>query len=152
MFPTTVDVVRRLRPRAFIVENVKGLTRAAFTNYFQYIVLQLTFPEVARRAGEDQVDHLSRLEKAKTSHRRRGLTYEVVTRVLNAADHGVPQKRERVFIVGFRDDLGVTWSFPEHTHGFDALLETQWVTGEYWDRHEISAKARPNRRRVTRDE
>ncbi|MBY0430412.1 MAG: DNA cytosine methyltransferase, partial [Rhodospirillales bacterium] len=41
MFPVTVDIVRRTRPKAFIVENVKGLTRAAFANYFAYIVLQL---------------------------------------------------------------------------------------------------------------
>ena len=41
MFPATVDVVRTLRPKAFIVENVKGLTRSSFANYYQYILLQL---------------------------------------------------------------------------------------------------------------
>ena len=35
MFPVTVDVIRRLKPRAFIVENVKGLTRSSFHNYYQ---------------------------------------------------------------------------------------------------------------------
>jgi len=39
MFPATVDIVRRLRPQAFIFENVKGLTRASFANYYQYILL-----------------------------------------------------------------------------------------------------------------
>ena len=34
MFPATVDVIRQLRPRAFIVENVRGLTRPNFANYF----------------------------------------------------------------------------------------------------------------------
>lgn len=143
MFPTTVDVVRRLRPKAFIIENVKGLTRTAFTNYFEYIILQFTFPEIMQRRDENQLDHLARLEQAKTSHRHRGLTYEVVWRVLNAADYGVPQKRERVFIVGFRDNLGVKWSFPEPTHTFDALLEAQWITREYWDRHMITKKKLP---------
>ncbi len=38
MFPAAVDFVRRLRPRAFIFENVKGLTRSSFANYFQYIL------------------------------------------------------------------------------------------------------------------
>ena len=33
-FPAAVDIVRKLRPRAFIVENVKGLTRSSFANYF----------------------------------------------------------------------------------------------------------------------
>lgn len=143
MFPATVDVVRRLRPKAFIVENVRGLTRAAFANYFQYILLRFSFPEFARRPGEAAVDHLARLEKAKTSGLRHGLTYEVVHRVVNAADFGVPQKRERVFIVGFRGDLGIKWSFPEETHSYDALVEDQWISGEYWERHQIPTKKRP---------
>ncbi len=143
MFPATVDAIRRLRPKAFIVENVKGLTRTAFENYFQYILLQLTFPELRRRGNEDWLAHLGRLERTKTSNKRSGLTYKLVHRVLNAADHGVPQKRERVFIVGFRSDIGAKWSFPEPTHSLDALLEDQWVGGEYWDRHEISKRARP---------
>jgi DNA (cytosine-5)-methyltransferase 1 len=67
----------------------------------------------------------------------------VAYRVLNAANHGVPQKRERVFIVGFRSDLGAKWSFPEPTHSLDAMLENQWIGGEYWERHEISKRARP---------
>lgn len=143
MFPATVKVVRKLRPKAFIIENVKGLTRAAFANYFQYIILRLTYPEIALRSGEDWLGHLARLEKQKTSGGRRGLTYKVVSRVLNAADYGVPQKRERVFIVGFRDDLDVKWSFPDVTNSFDALLEDQWVAGNYWERHGISKNKRP---------
>jgi len=143
MFPTTIDVVRTLRPKAFLIENVKGLTRAAFVNYLQYIMLQLTFPELAVRPNEAWLDHLARLEKEKTHGRRRGLTYDVVCRVLNAANHGVPQRRERVFVVGFRHDIGARWSFPPETHSLDALLRAQWVTGEYWDRHEVATKDRP---------
>ena len=67
MFPATVDAIRRLRPMAFIVENVKGLTRTAFENYFQYILLQLTYPELRRRGNEDWLAHLGRLERTKTS-------------------------------------------------------------------------------------
>ena len=74
MFPTTVEVVRRLRPRAFIVENVRGLTRPAFTNYFQYILLQFAFPEIVARQGERWTEHLARLEREETSGRRTGLT------------------------------------------------------------------------------
>jgi len=144
MFPASVDVVRRLRPKAFVFENVKGLTRSSFANYFQYITLQLTFPEIVRRTDEMWMDHLVRLEKAKTSGKKRGLTYEVVCRVLNAADYGVPQKRERVFMVGFRSDIDAKWAFPDPTHAFDALLEEQWITGDYWDRHEVSERQRPD--------
>jgi DNA (cytosine-5)-methyltransferase 1 len=67
----------------------------------------------------------------------KGLTYNVVPTLVNAADYGIPQKRERVFIVGFRADLGVEWSFPKATHSYDALLHDQFVSGEYWNRHGI---------------
>lgn len=143
MFPATVDIVRRLRPRAFIVENVKGLTRSSFANYYQYILLQLTFPEVGKRKNEDWLSHFRRLQKEKASGKAigKGLTYNVVPTLVNAADYGIPQKRERVFIVGFRSDLGVEWSFPKATHSFDALLYDQFVSGEYWKRHGIKKPA-----------
>ncbi|MFG6439973.1 DNA cytosine methyltransferase [Roseateles sp. LKC17W] len=145
MFPATVDVIRRLQPRAFIVENVKGLTRATFHNYFQYIQLQLEFPELRRRPDDSWVDHHARLQAFKTSVRRgnTGLSYHLVTTLVNAANYGVPQKRERVFMVGFRKDLNVRWSFPRETHALDALLHDQYVTGEYWDRHAVARKHRP---------
>ncbi len=146
MFPTTIAVIRKLRPRAFLVENVKGLTRPSFANYFQYILLQLEFPEVAKHADEDWTNHYMRLQTEKTSgrlHHGGYLAYNIVVKLVNAADHGVPQRRERVFIVGFRDDLGIEWSFPHETHSLDALLHDQWVSGGYWDRHGVSARRRP---------
>lgn len=72
MFPATVDVIRRLQPRAFIVENVKGLTRSAFHNYFQYIQLQLEFPDLQRRVDDSWVDHHAKLQAFKTAKRRSG--------------------------------------------------------------------------------
>jgi DNA (cytosine-5)-methyltransferase 1 len=143
MFPVAVDVVRRLRPRAFIMENVKGLTRPTFANYFQYVLLQFEFPELARKDDEKWTEHLSRLQRKKTSLRRGGLTYNVVATLVNAADYGVPQKRERVFIVGFRDDLDIHWSFPRPTHSAEALVVDQWVTGEYWERHQKKRPPQP---------
>jgi DNA (cytosine-5)-methyltransferase 1 len=145
MFPVTVEVIRRLKPRAFIVENVKGLTRSTFHNYYQYILLQLEFPEIARHPDESWNDHHHRLQQFKTAKRRHhvGLTYNVLPTLVNAANYGVPQKRERVFIVGFRSDLPVRWSFPRETHSLDALLHTQWVTGEYWDLHKVAKRSRP---------
>ncbi len=144
MFPEAVRAVRHVRPRAFIFENVKGLTRSTFSNYYEYIYLQLSYPELERRVGEGWDDHLSRLEKHHTSKRRsRGLEYRVVRRVLNAANYGVPQKRERVFFVGFRADLGIEWCFPEETHSLDALIWEQCSTSAYWERHKV-----PKRKRV----
>jgi DNA (cytosine-5)-methyltransferase 1 len=143
MFPEAVRAVRELRPRAFILENVKGLLRECFSSYFEYIRLQLSYPEIVRAPSEAWTDHLSRLEREETAARYDGLHYNVVYRLLNAADYGVPQRRERVVMVGFRQDLGIDWSFPDPTHSHDALLTSQWVTGEYWDRHRIATSDRP---------
>ena len=143
MFPEAVRAVRIVRPRAFIFENVKGLTRSTFSNYYEYIYLQLSYPEIITLEGENWTNHLSRLERHHTSKRRaRGLEYRVVRRVLNAANYGVAQKRERVFFIGFRADLGVEWCFPPDTHSFDALAWDQCVTGDYWDRHKLPTRKR----------
>ncbi len=139
MIPQFIRAVRELQPRAFILENVKGLTRQSFRNYFSYIQLQLTYPSFSQEQSEDWTSHLSRLERVRTGRRSRGLNYNVVSRVLNAADYGVPQTRQRVFIVGFRSDVPAKWSFPSATHSQDALIYDQWVSRAYWDRHEIQA-------------
>ena len=68
------EVIRRSRPRAFVAENVRGLHNIAGGGVLQRIEEAL---------GE--------------------LGYSVRTYLVNAADFGVPQKRERLFIVGFRD-------------------------------------------------
>jgi DNA (cytosine-5)-methyltransferase 1 len=142
MFPAAIRAVRELRPKAFIFENVKGLMRESFAHYFEYICLQLTHPTFLRRRSESWEDHRARLEKHHSSHRDRP-EYNVLFRLLNAADYGVPQRRERVFLVGFRSDLGIEWSFPEPTHSEEALLISQWVSGIYWERHMIARKNRP---------
>ena len=143
LFPEMVRAMRELRPRAVLIENVKGLLRHSFAKYFEYIVLQLSYPEVTMRPEEDWTDHLSRLERHHVYSQRDGLYYRLVFRLLNAADYGVPQKRERVFMVGFRQDLELEWSFPEATHSLDALLHDQWVTGKYWERNEVPTRQRP---------
>jgi DNA (cytosine-5)-methyltransferase 1 len=142
MFPEAVRAVRELGPDAFIFENVKGLLRQSFASYFEYIVLQLTHPEITRRKAETAKQHQARLERHHTSKGSKA-SYNVVFRLLNAANYGVPQKRERVFIVGFRSDLGVEWNFPRETHSEDSLLCAQWITGEYWEQHRIAKRARP---------
>lgn len=145
MFPATVDIIRRLQPKAFIVENVKGLTRSTFANYYQYILLQLEFPEVPARRDEEWFDHFLRLQAERASGGRKGkkLTYNVTPTLVNAANYGVPQKRERVFIVGFRSDLKIDWSFPKPTHSYERLLHDQWVSGEYWKRHGVEQPMLP---------
>jgi len=143
MFPQAIRAVREMRPRAFVFENVKGLTRASFTNYLQYIELQLKHPDLTAKPRETWHDHLARLEDHETKGKSRGLEYRVVKRVLNAANYGVPQKRERVFIVGFRADTGIEWHFPEETHSRAALLWSK-QSGEYWDEHKVAKRDRPS--------
>lgn len=143
MFPTMIGTIGRVKPKAFIVENVKGLTRASFANYFQYILLGLEYPEAGRGRDETWEDHLRRLQQMKTGQARESASYNVVATLVNAADHGVPQRRERVVFVGFRRDLDIEWHFPKPSHSLDALLHDQWVTGDYWERHGVTHKARP---------
>lgn len=143
MFPEAVRAIRELRPRAFLFENVKGLTRETFASYFSYIVLRLSYPLNQRKERETWEDHLRRLERQHTRGEAADLQYNVVWRVLNAADYGVPQRRERVFIVGLRSDIGKEWNFPEPTHSEDSLLYAQYVSKDYWDEHRVASKAVP---------
>ncbi len=143
MFPEVARAIRAIRPKAILIENVRGLVRPSFAKYFSYITLQLTYPEIALKPDEKWQDHQARLERYHTTGRFEGLQYQVLHRVLNAADYGVPQTRERVVIVAFRSDLGVEWSFPRATHSREELLFQQWVSGEYWERHKISKRRRP---------
>jgi DNA (cytosine-5)-methyltransferase 1 len=143
MFPHAVHVVRTVRPKAFVFENVRGLLRKSFAEYFSYVLLQLQYPEITRRNGDTWTDHLAFLEKHHTSGCETGLRYRVVFQRINAADFGVPQYRERVVIVGFRWDIQEPWSFPTPTHTQEALEVAKWVTGTYWDEHHIAKALRP---------
>lgn len=143
MFPEAARALSEIKPKAFVFENVRGLLRKNFSKYFGYIILQLTYPEINRKPNQTWEEHLSVLEKQQTSRSfYRGLKYNVVFRLVNAADYGIPQKRERVFIVGFRNDIKGNWSFPETTHSKEALDYSKYVTGEYWKKHSIPLKAK----------
>ncbi len=141
MFPEAIRAVRQARPPAFILENVRGLTRSSFRNYFEYIRLQLTYPDIEAGTDESWPDHLARLERHHIGGGRSGLTYRLVTQVVNAADYGIPQRRHRVFFVGFRADLGVNWHFPLPTHSEQSLF---WdlARGDYWERHGVPRRQR----------
>lgn len=134
LFPDVVSIVRQLRPKAVLLENVKGLTRQVFSDYYRYIQQQLRFPEITPKGAESWADHLRRLDLEASSGRLDGLYYRVVPHLVNAADFGIPQRRERVFIVAFRGDLNLEWNPPKQTHSSDALLHEKFVTGVYWDR------------------
>jgi DNA (cytosine-5)-methyltransferase 1 len=87
-----IRVLRDTLPKAFVLENVQGLAFKGKDDGLQYLV-----------DGIARINHEA------------GTNYSVAWRVLNAAEYGVPQLRQRVFLVGSRD--GRTFSFPEPTHG-----------------------------------
>ncbi|CCF86128.1 DNA cytosine methyltransferase [Nitrolancea hollandica] len=153
MFPEVFRAVAELQPRAFLLENVRGLTRESFLPYFEYIISRLRFPCVLPEPGEGWEEHKARLDEHLVSSADRNFSspeptdvrYDVKYKVIDVADFGVPQRRHRVFIVGFRRDLAVKWSFPERTHSQDALLYAQYVDESYWDEHGLKPRPVPER-------
>ena len=137
MFPEAVRAIREIMPQAFIFENVRGLLRKSFSSYFNYILLQLQYPNIIKNELMTWQDHLAMLEKHHTSKCDKGLSYNVTFRLLNAADYGVPQIRQRVIIVGFRSDYNANWSFPKAEYSQDSLLYSKWIKGDYWEQHSI---------------
>lgn len=141
MFPAMTEAIAALKPRAFIVENVKGLTRQSFHDYFSYVKLRLTYPELRSREGESWRDHHNRLQREHTAGIHADLHYNLLDTLVDAADYGVPQHRHRVFIVGFRSDVQAGWEFPSATHSGTALKAVQ-EDGSYFDLHKVAKRER----------
>ncbi len=147
LFPEMFRAIRELRPDAIVVENVRGLLRPSFQPYFQYILLQLSLPTMLRKGGESWMRHRQRLLEVWHLRHLNGATppdlaYNVRYRLLECAHLGVPQRRERVFIIGFRADLGLIPRWPDEVwpsvvHTEEALLYSQWIDGSYWEEHGI---------------
>lgn len=138
LFPEATRAISEIRPRAFVLENVRGLTRQSLRPYFEHLIEHLRAPGLFARDGESLYRHRARLRREAPSLPA-DERYEVEWTLVNAADYGLPQKRWRVFIVGFRADLEVDWSFPRPTHSEDALLWAQ-ATGAYWDEHRLERR------------
>ena len=137
LFPEVFRALREVRPRAFLLENVRGLLRESFRPYFDYIFDQLREPYVPPKRGESWERHKARLERRRTPRGCESDRYVVHKLLVNAADYGLPQNRHRVLIVGFREDLGIEWTWPEATHSRAALLWSQ-ANGSYWKEHGIT--------------
>jgi len=110
-------VLRIVKPKAFIVENVSGMVRS---NYKYLLRNQVT--------------------------RFRSAGYKVTgPEVLNSYDYGVAQTRKRIFMVGIRSDIGIRYNFPIPTHGPKGKLPgrtqlkvlknmPEWPEGEFYDK------------------
>lgn len=87
-------ILKEKQPKCFIAENVKGILTANKKSAFPLILKEF----------EDS-------------------GYDVQYRILNSANYGVPQKRERVIIVGFRRDLNIKFDFPENIINDESKFE-----------------------------
>lgn len=93
LFFEMVRVLKKKQPLAFIAENVKGLLSANKGEAFPLIIKEF------ENAG-----------------------YTVKHQLLNAAEFGVPQNRQRVIIIGIRNDFNINYEFPEPTYFEDGSL------------------------------
>jgi len=121
LFPRALQLAEQLRPRAVMLENVRGLLDPAFDSYRA---------DVGRRlaAIKDKMEHIG---------------YVARWKLLNASDFGVPQLRPRVIMVALREDLGeFIWPEPSGktiapTVGEalkDLMAENGWRGVEDWVR------------------
>jgi DNA (cytosine-5)-methyltransferase 1 len=134
MWPDAVRAIRELRPKAFILENVRGLFRPDFARYLDYIKLQLAYPGSVRRDCERWTSHLARL-RTHAATRRAHADYRVLVHAINAADYGAAQKRHRAIFIGLSSTYGDTWEFPAPTHSQEALAWSKHIDRGYWKRH-----------------
>ncbi|GAA3616839.1 DNA cytosine methyltransferase [Streptomyces chitinivorans] len=145
MFPAVFKAIRQIQPKAVICENVRGLLRPSFRDYFEYIKHELTLPFVERDDEVRWQEHDQQLTKlikgggGGTADQR----YVVRHIPVNAADYGVPQIRHRVIIVAFREDLGVdvdafVKEVTRAPFGEEALYRTMRdEDSSYWQRHKV---------------
>lgn len=89
LFYEFVKTIHWYNPKAFVMENVKGLLSMQSGKVIKQIEYEF------ENAGD--------------------FGYEVKTKVLKASDYGVPQTRERVIVIGIRKDLNLIPEFPEKT-------------------------------------
>lgn len=112
LFPDAIRLVEEMRPKAILIENVRGFLDAVFSDYRSYIKDQL-----------------------------RKLGYSTDWRLFNASDFGVPQLRPRVAIVAVQEEYSEYFSWPKPTHDraptvgdalFDLMAENGWYGADQW--------------------
>jgi len=132
MWPEAIRGVRETMPASFVWENVRNLGGPKFRDYLNWVVTHLSYPDIVRRPAESHAEHLERMRAS-----RRKPSYRVIWQLVNAADYGAAQVRWRIIIMGFRRDLEVVPTPLVPTHSRERLLWDQWVTRDYWRRHQL---------------
>lgn len=133
LWPEAIRSIRELRPKAFLFENVRGLMRPAFRTYLDYLKLSLAYSDSAPYLNETWESHHARL----TLNADNGAvpSYTVVFQLINTADYGAPQRRDRIIAMGIRTDIAMDWPFPPATHSRESLIWSKSVTNSYWKKH-----------------
>jgi len=90
LYKQLMRIITAKQPKYFLAENVKG-------------IFSLAKGEVLKMILKDF----------------ESTGYKVQARILNAADYGVPQLRQRVFFVGIRNDVDYTFNYPSPTNNID---------------------------------
>lgn len=105
LFPRMLELVEALKPRAVMIENVRGIMDPKFSDYRDWITARL-------QGGTYRGDDGQMAEES-------GLGYTLANwGVLEASDFGVPQLRPRAILVAFRDDVikDLKYEWPTATH------------------------------------
>lgn len=102
LFFNSHEFIQVNKPRFFVFENVKGLLSDDGGK---------TFQEWVNMLGGKSVNGVPVLFPYEES-----VPYHLYWQVLNAKHHGVPQNRERVFLIGIRDDVDNRFQFPREEH------------------------------------
>ena len=123
LFKEYLRILKILRPKMFLFENVKGILSMRETFYkkdakgeIQYYTIKnkVTGRESRRPIVESYGRKVMDIIKNGFSNIQNGFGYNITDHVLNAVNFGVPEHRERVFIVGVRNDLNTSfdWELP----------------------------------------
>ena len=109
-------IVDEIRPPFFVMENVRGILSAA-----------LEHTPLAERKSKDasEFGHGSVMRMLNDTFKKMG--YTVTVELVNAANYGVPQKRERVVFLGSRDGFQVTMPVPAYAEGGN-FFQARWRT------------------------
>ena len=116
LFYEFARILKEVQPKVFIAENVKGLTMSDAKD--------LLGSRTKSLAGfMDNVEHESVVDEDEPIVQTlRNCGYKVSFKVLNSADFGVPQKRERLIFIGVRNDLKIKPTFPKQLTKFNRFI------------------------------
>ena len=106
LFFNSLEFIKENKPRYFIFENVKGLL--SHDRQDKNAVYGRTFQEWINYLGGKSVNGVHTFFPYEDS-----VPYHIYFQVLNAKHYGIPQNRERVFIIGIRDDEDNDFQFPK---------------------------------------